>query len=47
MIKIEISVTNIEKTNEIASQIMDRLFTVYGYEKNSHFDDHYDLIKHK
>lgn len=39
LLSLDMTISDIDKSNIIASDLMDRFFNAYGYEKNLHFDD--------
>jgi hypothetical protein len=41
---IDTTINDIDKSNSIASNILDRLFNAYGYDKNRHFSDAKEFI---
>ncbi len=47
LLSIDVTVSDIDTPNNIASEVMDRLFNAYGHEKNSHFNDAKELLPYK
>ena len=47
LLSIDMTISELDNTNGIASDLMDRFFNAYGYEQNLHFNDKKELLRNR